>query len=261
MLTPAATFQAIQPLLDREAAGIVHLLLSASLKATPLAALSRPVAGTIKNTLITTLPGSVKAVTENINALLQAGVVNHAIELIRGGKGQGVHASLAAEGIRIAGDDSVASASSTGRAPSVGPAPSTGLGPSPRMPTPRLPPGSPGSLGTRGGHHHHHHDHDHGHDHGHSIPQPRSVLSHDPTLPGRPYWKQVEHRTKRRASSSSSCPPQGVTVSPSHGLGGASHYPEGDPAVACVCRTGQRACDINALGRTHPPLYTRSRPD
>ncbi|KAJ7181579.1 MoaB/Mog domain-containing protein [Mycena crocata] len=92
------TPEAISPLLEREAPGLVHLLLSTSLKHTPLAALSRPVAGTVKNTLVVTLPGSVKAVKENLDALLSAGVVSHAIELIRGGTGKQVHAALAAEG-------------------------------------------------------------------------------------------------------------------------------------------------------------------
>ncbi|PBK93853.1 hypothetical protein ARMGADRAFT_1062677 [Armillaria gallica] len=88
------TPEAIAPLLEREASGLVHLLLSASLKHTPLAALSRPVAGTIKNTLVVTLPGSTKAVTENVQALLQGGVLKHAIELIRGGTGQQVHSQI-----------------------------------------------------------------------------------------------------------------------------------------------------------------------
>ncbi|KAH9943178.1 molybdenum cofactor biosynthesis protein [Epithele typhae] len=97
------TPEAIRPLLEREAPGIVHLMLNASMQATPLGALSRPVAGTIKNTLVSTLPGSVKAVQENITALLQAGVVEHAIELVRGGRGEHVHARLAAEGPRSFG--------------------------------------------------------------------------------------------------------------------------------------------------------------
>jgi gephyrin len=71
-------------------------MLSSSIKHTPLAALSRPVAGTVKNTLVTTLPGSVKAVKENLEALFQAGVVDHAIELIKGGSGKQVHGQLAA---------------------------------------------------------------------------------------------------------------------------------------------------------------------
>ncbi|TFK43891.1 hypothetical protein BDQ12DRAFT_675753 [Crucibulum laeve] len=90
------TPEAIAPLLHREASGLVHLLLSMSLKHTPLAALSRPVAGTILNTIVITLPGSVKAVKENMEALLSGGVIQHAVELTRGGSGKQVHEKLAA---------------------------------------------------------------------------------------------------------------------------------------------------------------------
>ncbi|TFK62716.1 molybdenum cofactor biosynthesis protein [Pluteus cervinus] len=92
------TPEAISPLLEREASGLVHLLLSSSIQHTPLAALSRPVAGTIKNTLIVTLPGSVKAVKENLDALFGSGVIEHALDLIKGGSGKQVHAALAAQG-------------------------------------------------------------------------------------------------------------------------------------------------------------------
>ncbi|KAF7312082.1 Molybdopterin molybdenumtransferase [Mycena indigotica] len=88
------TPEAITPLIERHAPGLVHLMLSSSLQHTPLAALSRPVAGTIQQTLVVTLPGSVKAVKENLQALLAGGVVNHAVELIRGGSGRQVHATL-----------------------------------------------------------------------------------------------------------------------------------------------------------------------
>ncbi len=94
MLKTAYT-QAIAPLIERPAPGLVYLMLSSSFKHTPLAALSRPVAGTCKNTLITTLPGSVKAVRENLEALFQEGVVYHAIELIKGGSGKQTHRRLA----------------------------------------------------------------------------------------------------------------------------------------------------------------------
>ncbi|KAI0776158.1 MoaB/Mog domain-containing protein [Trametes elegans] len=147
------TPEAIKPLLEREAPGLVQLLLNASLAATPLAALSRPVAGTIRQTLIVTLPGSVKAVQENLAALLTAGVAEHALELVRGGSGRGVHAALAAEGVRLPPRES--SAGSVGSPLSV----ST-------------------SLSGRGEHQHHHH-----HDHSHTPPRARSVLSHDPSLP------------------------------------------------------------------------------
>jgi len=69
-------------------------MMRASLEHTPLAALSRPVAGTIGITLIVTLPGSPKAVKENLTALLEGGVLLHAIDLIGGGNGKDVHSHL-----------------------------------------------------------------------------------------------------------------------------------------------------------------------
>ncbi|KAF9498679.1 hypothetical protein BDN71DRAFT_1443074 [Pleurotus eryngii] len=91
-LTP----EAISPLLERHASGLVHLLMATSLQHTPMAALSRPVAGTAKNTLVVTLPGSVRAVRENMDALVANGVVKHALELIQGGTGQNVHKNMVA---------------------------------------------------------------------------------------------------------------------------------------------------------------------
>ena len=85
------------PLIERHASGLVHLMLSSSLQHTPLGALSRPIAGTVRNTLITTLPGSVKAVKEILSALFQGGVLQHAVDLIKGGSGQRVHEKLAVE--------------------------------------------------------------------------------------------------------------------------------------------------------------------
>lgn len=55
-LTP----EAIRPLVHREAPGIAQSLLNEGLKHTPLAVLSRPVAGTRDRTLICTLPGRYK---------------------------------------------------------------------------------------------------------------------------------------------------------------------------------------------------------
>lgn len=51
------TPEAIRPLLDREAPGVAQALLSEGLKYTPLAVLSRPVAGTRSNAFICCLPG------------------------------------------------------------------------------------------------------------------------------------------------------------------------------------------------------------
>ena len=84
----------MSPLIERHAPGLVHLILSSSLKHTLLASLSRPVAGTIGNTLVVTLPGSVKAVKENLEALFTAGVLDHALDLINGGTGASVHSAL-----------------------------------------------------------------------------------------------------------------------------------------------------------------------
>ena len=55
-------------------------LVQEGLKHTPLAVLSRPVAGTRYQTFICTLPGSVKAVRENIAALKP--ILPRIIELI-----------------------------------------------------------------------------------------------------------------------------------------------------------------------------------
>jgi molybdenum cofactor synthesis domain-containing protein len=63
------TPEVMRKLLHREAPGIAQALLSEGLKHTPLALLSRPVVGTRHHTFIATLPGSVKAVRENIACL------------------------------------------------------------------------------------------------------------------------------------------------------------------------------------------------
>ncbi|KAI0036741.1 molybdenum cofactor biosynthesis protein [Vararia minispora EC-137] len=88
------TPEAVSNLIERHASGLVHMLLSASLQKTPFAGLGRPVAGTIKDTLIVTLPGSVKAVKESLEALLGEKVIDHALELIRGGSGATLHQEL-----------------------------------------------------------------------------------------------------------------------------------------------------------------------
>lgn len=148
-----------------------------------MAALSRPVAGTIASrsssmnsdqnpdrdassvdesdheTLIITLPGSLKAVRESLSILLDNGAIVHAVELMKGGdgsgSGQGVHGALEPE--------------------------------------------SP--YGHGHGHRHHgghRHDHDHGHgrggrpfhsespNHHHHHHGNHRILSHDPSEAGTP---------------------------------------------------------------------------
>jgi molybdenum cofactor synthesis domain-containing protein len=80
-VTPEAT----KAVLDREAPGIAELMRAAGLAATPMAALSRAVAGTVGATLVVNLPGSPKGVQESLEAVL--GVVPHAVELLAGATG------------------------------------------------------------------------------------------------------------------------------------------------------------------------------
>lgn len=75
-ITPEATRQVI----DREAPGIAEGLRAESFKITKHAMLSRGIAGIRGNTLIINLPGSPKAVRENMDVLLP--ILPHALELL-----------------------------------------------------------------------------------------------------------------------------------------------------------------------------------
>jgi molybdenum cofactor synthesis domain-containing protein len=74
--TPEAT----GPLLHRQAPSLQQLMLAAGLQHTPLAVLSRGLAGTRGSTLIINLPGSPKAVAQCLQALAQA--LPHALQLM-----------------------------------------------------------------------------------------------------------------------------------------------------------------------------------
>ena len=75
------TPEAVRPLLEREAPGLVVAMLMASLAITPHGMLSRPVAGIRRHSLLITLPGSPKGASENLHTLLPA--LPHALELLR----------------------------------------------------------------------------------------------------------------------------------------------------------------------------------
>ncbi len=78
-VTPEATLSVI----EREAPGIAEALRAISFKYTPMAMLSRGVAGTRGRTLIINLPGSPKAVRECLEYALP--VLPHAINLLTEG--------------------------------------------------------------------------------------------------------------------------------------------------------------------------------
>ena len=77
-----ATPEALLPLFDRRLPGFEQAMMTASLAKTPTAALSRAVSGTIGKTIVLTLPGSRKAVRENLEAVLPA--LPHALEKLHG---------------------------------------------------------------------------------------------------------------------------------------------------------------------------------
>jgi molybdenum cofactor synthesis domain-containing protein len=78
-VTPEAT----QAVIDRAAPGIAEAMRAASLQVTPHAMLSRAAAGMRGRTLIVNLPGSPKAVRENLAVILP--VLPHAVELLQQG--------------------------------------------------------------------------------------------------------------------------------------------------------------------------------
>jgi len=77
-VTPDATKEVIQ----YEIPGIAEAMRAASLKKTPYAMISRAVAGVRGETVIINLPGSPKAVKENLTVILP--VLSHVIEKIKG---------------------------------------------------------------------------------------------------------------------------------------------------------------------------------
>lgn len=77
-VTPEATKEVI----EKEIPGIPEYIRYISYPLTPMAALTRGIAGVRKNTLIINLPGSPKAIKEIFPQLIP--VINHAIEKIKG---------------------------------------------------------------------------------------------------------------------------------------------------------------------------------
>jgi molybdopterin adenylyltransferase len=76
------TPQATAALLDYEVPGLGELMRRAGTSSTPMAALSRSLAGVRGHSLVVNVPGSVRGATESLEAILPA--VPHAIQLLHG---------------------------------------------------------------------------------------------------------------------------------------------------------------------------------
>jgi molybdenum cofactor synthesis domain-containing protein len=81
------TPQATSMLIDYEVPGLAEAMRRAGMAATPMAALSRSLAGVRGRSLIINVPGSVKGASESLEAVMP--VLDHAIRLLHGDTAHG----------------------------------------------------------------------------------------------------------------------------------------------------------------------------
>lgn len=77
------TVEAVKEILERDADGITEAMRAFGQQRTPMAMMSRAVAGSIAHTLITTLPGSSAGARESLEAILPG--IFHARKMMKGG--------------------------------------------------------------------------------------------------------------------------------------------------------------------------------
>ncbi|KAI6382064.1 hypothetical protein MCOR25_000941 [Pyricularia grisea] len=143
------TPEAVAPLLHKQAPGLVHGMIAASLNVTPFAMMSRPVAGVRTGTIIVTLPGSPKGAKENLQAVIK--LLPHACVQASGANSRQLHSG----GVKKLEQEAGVSAT--------------------------------GSQQGGSSHHHHDHHHHHHHHHGHEnlvrhTKPDSNPMSNDPNL-------------------------------------------------------------------------------
>lgn len=79
------TPQATRPLLDYEVPGLAEEMRRAGVRSTPLAVLSRGIAGVRGRTLVVNLPGSERGAVESMESIVDA--IGHALRLLAGDTG------------------------------------------------------------------------------------------------------------------------------------------------------------------------------